>query len=68
MASPLGLTKANAEACFESAGTLDELLDELSAGDKEMRNEGKSVSTKTGMSEAPIRYSWDRDKRTNRKQ
>lgn len=68
MASPLGLTKANADACFETAGTLDELLDGLSADDREMRNEGKSATTRTIMSLAPIRYSWDRDKRVNRKQ
>jgi hypothetical protein len=68
MASPLGLTKANAEACFENAETLEELLDGLGAGNEEKRVEAKSASTRASMSLAPIRYSWDRNKRTNKRQ
>jgi hypothetical protein len=68
MASPLGFTRASSEACFEAAGTLDELLDGLGAGNEEKRAEVKSGGTSASVSLAPIRYSWDRDKRTNRKQ
>jgi hypothetical protein len=68
MASPLGFTKAIADSCFENAGTLEELLDSLGAGDDEKRAEAKSAGTSASTSLAPIRYSWDRNNRTNKRQ
>jgi len=68
MANPLGLTKANSEACFENAGTLEELLDRLGAADDEKRAEAKSAGTSASTSLAPIRYGWDRNKRANKRQ
>ena len=66
MSSPLAFTKAGSEGSFESASTLDELLDSLGAAANEQRTDARSEAKGASMALAPIQYSWERNLRNKK--